>query len=381
LRVRPIKRTTRELPHRFDGEPLRILYCIPTLWQGGAERQLSYLAATLAEMGHEIHVASLRDGHNLDRLRAAGVVWHQLGGFSNHDPLILLRLIGLIRKLKPDVVQTSLAQMDILGGLASLLTHTKWVLRESSSAPLYCKGWKNRLRFALGKRADAIVSNSVGGETYWRTTPGTRKLYMISNALPLDEILQARACQVAGIMSGRAEKMVLYAGRMDAGKNVESLIVALARIADELPFVAVLCGDGPLRPCLERMAQELGIARRLIFTGYITNLWALMKRADVFVSLSEFEGCPNAVLEAMASGCPLVVSDILAHREILDEGTACLVSPLDPAAVAAAIKAVLKFDSAALNRAAAARTKIEEWTVEKMAKLYERLYLNLLDNA
>jgi glycosyltransferase involved in cell wall biosynthesis len=181
-------------------------------------------------------------------------------------------------------------------------------------------------------------------------------------------------------MSGRTEKMVLYAGRMDAGKNVESLIVVLARIAHQLPFVAILCGDGPLRPRLKRLAQELGAAHRLIFTGYIPNVWALMKRADVFVSLSKFEGCPNAVLEAMASGCPLVVSDILAHREIVDERTACLVSPLDLEAAARAIKNILESDSAAQNRARAASAKVLEMTVEKMARLYERLYLNLLEN-
>jgi hypothetical protein len=76
-------------------------------------------------MGHEIHVASLRGGPNLDRLKAAGVVWHQVGGFSNHDPVILIRLISLLRELRPDVVQTSLAQMDILGGLAALMTRTQ----------------------------------------------------------------------------------------------------------------------------------------------------------------------------------------------------------------------------------------------------------------
>ena len=58
---------------------MRLLYCIPDLEYGGAERQLSYLAAELARMGHEVHVASRRGGPNLERLKSAGVVWHPLG--------------------------------------------------------------------------------------------------------------------------------------------------------------------------------------------------------------------------------------------------------------------------------------------------------------
>lgn len=381
MRVEPIKNSIKESSHCLDGEPLKILYCIPTLLLGGAERQLSYLAAGLAEMGHEIHVASLRGGPHLERLKAAGVVWHQVGRFSNHDPLILLRLIGLIRELKPDVVQTSLAQMDILGGIAALMTRTRWVLRESSFAPLYRKGWKNRLRFALGRRADAVVSNSVRGAAYWRSARVADTLHVIPNAVSLDEIARTRADQLTGITSSHTEKIVLYAGRMDAGKNVESLIVALSRLTDEVSFITILCGDGPLRPRLERLAEELGLARRLIFTGYVTNLWALMKRADVFVSLSKFEGCPNVVMEAMASGCPLVVSDIPAHREILDERTACFVPSTEPEAVAEAIKATLKSDSASHNRARAAQAQAAGWTIKKMAQLYERLYLSLLAEA
>src|ERR1041385_9365160 len=104
---------------------MRILYCIPTLGNGGAERQLAYLAAELRRMGHEVHVASSRGGPNLERLEAAGVQWHCLGGISNRDPLIFLRLIVLLRKLRPDVVQTSLAPRseDHTSELQSRLKH------------------------------------------------------------------------------------------------------------------------------------------------------------------------------------------------------------------------------------------------------------------
>ena len=360
---------------------MRLLYCIPDLGHGGAERQLSYLASELAREGHEVHLASRRGGPNLERMLAAGVVWHRLGGLCNRDPVIFFKLVGLIRKLRPDVVQTILTPMDILGGAAALLTRTRWVLRESSSAPLYAAGLRHRLRTALGRLADAVVSNSAGGYDYWRPAREGRPLCVIPNAVPLDEIEASDPARADGFAFGPGEKVVLYAGRMDEGKNVENVITALARIADDVPFAAVVCGDGPRRRRAERLARELGVAHRVVFTGYVSNLWDLMKRADALVSLSRFEGCPNVVLEAMACGCPLVVSDIPAHREILDERGALFVDPDSPEEAARALKATLLYGDSARRRAGAARARAAEQTVEASARLYEQTYMNLLGEA
>lgn len=356
---------------------MRILYTIPTLEHGGAERQLSYIAAELAARGHDIHVASSRGGANLGRMQSAGVEWHRLGG-SHRDPLIFLRLLRLMRRLKPDVVQTILTPMDILGGAAALVTGTRWVLRESSSAQLYATGWRHRLRLSLARTADAVVSNSAGGDAYWREASRAPPLHVIPNALPLEEVAGGAGATPAEEFDPGV-KVVLYAGRMDAGKNVEGVMAALARVADEVPFVAVMCGDGPSRPRLEAMARESGLADRVLFKGYVDNLWALMRRADAFVSLSRFEGCPNVVLEAMACGCPLVVSDISAHREILDERSARFADPDDTARAAAELKAALLFGDEARTRAARARATRRP--VEATARLYEQLYRGLVGGA
>jgi glycosyltransferase involved in cell wall biosynthesis len=371
---------------------MKLLYCIPDLEHGGAERQLSYLAAELSRMGHEVHVASRRGGPNLDRLKSAGVTWHPLGAASNQSRSLFFALLRklviffevtrLMRRLRPDLVQTILAPMDMLGGAAALLTRTRWVLKECSSAPLYATDRRFWFRYAFGRLSDVVVSNSAGGYDYWRPARGGRPLHVIPNAVPLDEIAESDPGRAScGLAFGPDEKVVLYAGRIDSGKNVEGVIAALARIAEEVPFTAVVCGDGPRRPHLERMVRELGLARRVVFTGYVDNLWDLMKRADAFVSLSRFEGCPNVVLEAMACGCPVVVSDIPAHREILDERSALFAGTDDPCEAAAALKATLLFGDAARKRARAALARVAGRPVEATARLHEQLYLGLLDEA
>jgi glycosyltransferase involved in cell wall biosynthesis len=359
---------------------MRILYCIPTLECGGAERQLSYLAVELKRAGHEVHVAFLRAGTNLDTLRAGGVATHQLPGGGNHDPKIFFGLLKLIRKISPDVIQTSLPQMDILGGAASLAARSRWVLKETSSGPTLPASAKSKLRAVLAGGADAIVSNSRAGDAYWGAKGVRCPRYVIPSGIPFDEIAEARPASTTALALEPAGKLVLFAGRMIDSKNVENLLVALSRVAhDEVPFTALLCGDGPLRPALEGLAAELGIGRRVVFTGNVSNLWALMKRADAFAFLSRFEGCPIVVMEAMACGCPLVVSDIPAHRELLDDRSACFVDQEDPARIAEAVKTTLSSDGPARARAHAAQARVAELTVEAMARRYEQMYSRVIE--
>jgi glycosyltransferase involved in cell wall biosynthesis len=345
---------------------MRILYCIPTLEYGGAERQLCYLAAELTRLGHDVHVACGRRGPHYDRLVSGGATVHDIGAGGSYDPRLFLNLARLMRRLKPDVVQTCLTQMDIAAGAATLLTGTPWVLREPSAAPSNPRGWKSALRRILGKRARAIISNSHEGDAYWRTVTARRR-HIVANGVPLAEIDAVDAEK-----SDRTT--ILFAGRMDDGKNAAVLIEALSRIASDIDFVAVLCGDGPRRAALERMAAARGLEQRILFPGPVANLWKRMKSAAAFVSLSRYEGSPNVVLEAMACRCPLIVSGIAAHREMLDDESALFVPCDDAAAAAEAIRTTLSSPGAAQVRASAARTIAERRSIESMAHDYEAVY-------
>jgi glycosyltransferase involved in cell wall biosynthesis len=103
-----------------------------------------------------------------------------------------------------------------------------------------------------------------------------------------------------------------------------------------------------------------------------------MKRSDVIVSANTFEGRPNAVLEAMAAGRPLVVSDIPAHREILDDASAYWADPSDPASIAGAVELVLDHPVQAETRAAAAQVRARAWALEAIAEHYDRVYRAVL---
>jgi glycosyl transferase family 4 len=96
-----------------------VLHCIPTMGGGGAERQLTYLAAELVRIGWRVHVAVTRRGPNWARLERSGAIIHEVPARGSYDARVFLRLRRLIADIKPDVVQVWLLQLEILGGLAA----------------------------------------------------------------------------------------------------------------------------------------------------------------------------------------------------------------------------------------------------------------------
>jgi glycosyltransferase involved in cell wall biosynthesis len=342
---------------------------------GGAERQLTYLARELVQIGWDVHVAVVHGGPNLARLEASGATVHRISTLGNYDPRILLRLISLIRSVKPDVVQCWLPQMEVLGGLASQLTGTPWVFSERASNEAYPASFKMWLRRTVARRATAIVSNSHAGDRYWQHRSHARtKRYIIPNGLPLDEIAGALDGDAHGARATGTDPLLLNAGRFEHQKNFETFVRAVALVTAERPVQALCCGEGSLRKTVERRANELGLSTRVSFTGYTSNLWGLMKRADIIVSTSFFEGSPNVVLEAMAAGRPLVVSDIAEHREILNDETALFADPHSPQQFAQAILAALRDRAGAARRAQAARARVQRYSIPAIAREYIKVY-------
>jgi glycosyltransferase involved in cell wall biosynthesis len=360
-----------------------ILHFIPSLSGGGAERQLSYLAPELARMGHNVHIAY--SGEGPDRPELPDVILHQLTSRSNYDPFLLWQLVRLIHRIRPDIIHTWIVQMDILGGIAARLCGIPWLFREPSSQMAYSPTWKHRLRVLVASGASAIVSNSRGGDEYWRTRAPCSRRYIVTNGLPLSEIERSMKVLPLGLLKPDLP-IVLYAGRLasdgSATKNLKALLEALVLVRQKLHISAIICGEGPQRTELEALRHNLGLDECVYFTGNLpaTRVWAVMKKASVFVSLSAYEGCPNTVIEAMACGCPLVISDIPAHREILDESCALFTDPANVQQTADVIMQVLSDAKTSQERASIARRKIGQWSVAEMAHNYDRIYREVVSS-
>jgi glycosyltransferase involved in cell wall biosynthesis len=357
---------------------LRILHCIPNMAGGGAERQLVYVSGELRKRNWDVHVALLKEGPNLEGLSATGCVIHKPRSFGNHDITILWRLVRLIKRIQPDVVQTWMLQMDVLGGIASLLTDTPFVLSERSCAPAYPPSLKNNLRVLIGRHAAAIVSNSLDGSLYWQSRSGdSSRKYVIPNALPLDRIEHDESPEYDICVRSDA-RIILFAGRFSPEKSIDTLIRSFRIVTEKLSAVLLLCGEGPMRAEIEKQIREENLEGQVVLLGYVQNLWAIMKRADLFISISKFEGLPNTIIEAMACGCPVVVSDIPAHRAILTDDTAVFVDQSKPSEVAWAVLACLDNPEKTKQRAQKAKERVSAFSVESVIDQYETMYEEVL---
>lgn len=357
----------------------RLLHCIPSLGGGGAERELAYLVTGLAHRGWEVHVAILREGPNHALVSESAAAIHKIHACTNYDPRISTQLRHIIQNADVTLVQTWLRQMDIFGGVAAIRAGVPWILSEVSSSAAYARGLKDKVRAALAQWASTIVCNSKGGAVFWqRRLTGRVPVLVIPNSLPLLAI--EHTAPVLAKESGipDTDQLILSVVRWGAGKNVSTLLSACGYLPRTSSTTVALCGEGTESEKMSAMCAKLGGGIRYRGLGYVSNIWAWMKRADVLVSVSEFEGRPNAVLEAMACGCPLVVSDIPAHREFLDESCAIFVNPHDPVSVARGVEECISNASAARIRSNAARERVLAWPVDQVITAHEQLYSELL---
>jgi glycosyltransferase involved in cell wall biosynthesis len=360
---------------------MKVCHLIYSMGGGGAERQLSYLAGGLVGLGVDTTVVHVRGGPNYRRLMDSGARVVRLReelGYAG----IFTQFMKIVLSTRPDVVHTWLTNMDVIGGVAAVLARRSLIVSERSNRfGSYVVRLESLQRW-LTRRASAVVANSRSGLEFWRgNVSPTTALQYIPNSLPLKEIDSIDPSFGRAVMMHKDRQWVLFAGRLTAGlKNISTLAKTWAALAQRHPQLGfALAGRGPDAHLLDKLKAELG--SRLLHFDYVREreLWAMMKRASVLISCSHVEGSPNVVMEAMACRCPLVVSDIDAHREILGPDRATLVAVDDVDGYVNAITDVLTNRTDNSARAAIARKVAEEFSLEKTSAAYLGIYQRVRD--
>ena len=132
-------------------------------------------------------------------------------------------------------------------------------------------------------------------------------------------------------------KVILSVGEVNMNKNHKIGIKALAKLNDPNVYY-VICGRGPLMEAHKELAQSLGVGDRVILTGYRTDVADFYKMADIFLFPSFREGLPVAVMEAMASGLPVIATKIRGSSDLVQQGD--LFDPTDMDGIAREIKSI-----------------------------------------
>lgn len=329
----------------------RLVFHVPSLKGGGAERVFVLMANEMARRGHDVTLFTWNaDGPNA-ALRDDAVKLIDLGiplrgeGFGKPGTITgLLRSAWLYRKLSPDAVFSGPEFANLVTALALnlALSPAKFFPSFHAAAAINSDATGSRLAIILagitGARATRAiaVSEGVRGDIVKRGIPA-KKAAVIHNPLPPSIALPSTATYSwqADIAAMGEGPVIVTAGRLAPVKDHKTLLRAFAELLDRRPARLVIFGEGPLLQELEEETQAIGIASHVLFAGYVNDPAAVYAAADLFALTSLTEGFGNVLIEAMAAGVPVVSTDAPhGPREILAGG---MYGPLVPVGDAEAL--------------------------------------------
>ena len=365
--------------------PLDIVHVVENLERGGLERMVIDLAGVQRAAGHRCRVICLfQPGALAGELEAQGIevqACRKRGGF---DLAALRRLRGGLRATPGAVVHTHNANAHYhtvaaaLGLPIARLINTRHGM--GAAQPRSRGEWLYRRTMRRTDTVAAVCEAARARFAQQGVAPRGR-LLSVPNGIRIERFSPASEEHRAALRSdlGLAPdtRIIGSVGRLNPVKDQATLLRAFARLRGEFADVSlVLVGDGALRGSLESQATALGIGDAVRFLGDRSDVRELLQGFDIFALSSLSEGYSMALLEACASGLPIVATDVGGNREIVVDGrNGRLVTPARDDALADAFAMLLRDPAAAAAMGSAGRAwALREASVETMARRYDALY-------
>lgn len=289
-----------------------VLHVVQSGDRGGAQRHVRDLVLGLS--GQTVAVVAGHGGWLMDELGRAGIATVLAPSLARTlDPLQVRRASAQVRQAARRLGATMVHAHGIFALLASadaplpLIYTTHGVQWTDRAHPAWLRSLSWLVHRLLRSRVDALVavSEQEAREAEAVGVPAHR-IHHIPNGVEPPGAAPMEENPVCGM-----------AARLVAGKGLEDLI---AITADLSPVTMHLAGDGPLRVRLQAQAGRLGVADRVRFLGWLDDLGPFYRGLAVYATLSQKEGLPYTLLDAMAYGLPVVASDIPGHRELVVQG-------------------------------------------------------------
>jgi glycosyltransferase involved in cell wall biosynthesis len=366
---------------------IRIVQIIPTLDQGGAEKQMCLLASGLDRSRFECHVVTLtRDGPRKQQLLEAGIPVHSVGKRGKFDPLAWARLNRIIKTIRPDIVHTWLFAANSYGRFAALWNRVPVIIGGERCVDPWKSSWHFVIDRFLAARSQAIVTNSSGVVDFYSQhgIPIDRFRIIPNGILPsrAEPISRVEAYKRLGVPEDR--KIIACVGRLWPQKGHADLLWAmeLFRVVRDGAMLVII-GDGPLRERLELLVDQYRIANDVRMVGERTDVAQLMPHFAMIIQASQYEGQSNVIMEAMLCGVPVIATNIPGNRDLVDSGqNGILVDLGDPQQMTQAMFGILDEPERTREWVEAAKQKIQtQFTVEMMIQRHADLYTELFDRS
>lgn len=350
---------------------LKVVLLLEDLLFGGTQRQALETARRLDPAEVDARLWVLLDGRDFAPLvEQAGLDALWLTRSKSLGPRGLYALWRALRRERPDVLVLLTALPNIWGRLLGRLCGVPVIIaniRQSGAPKRYHERWLKG--FAHHHICNAHALGALLQKEY--SLPASR-ISVIPNGVDVERF------RPGGEQKGE-DVVFMSAGRLVHDKDQKTLIAAFARVAVENPHARLeLYGDGPLRGELESQVSALpgGIGQRISINQGRSDLENVYPQADVFVLSSLREGMPNVVLEAMASGLPVVACNVDGVPELVEhEHTGILVPSGDDVALAAGMSTLLQHADMRRRMGEAGRERaVTAFSFESTARAHERLF-------
>jgi glycosyltransferase involved in cell wall biosynthesis len=351
-------------------------------WRGG-EQQAVYLAQGLARRGVESLCVGQPQMPYVERCAAAGLAVEPIRTRGEADPRAVVKLASLFKSWRPDVIHMHTSHAHTLGVLAAKSAGIgRTVVSRRVDFTIYRNALKlSWFKYRFGVDRYVAISRGVRAQMI---EDGIRpeKISIVHSGIDLarfDGVKPHDYHAEFGLPAGAP--VVLDVAAFGWHKAQEFLVRATPKILAGAPEARVfLVGEGECMAKVRDEAERLGVAGRIVFTGFRTDVPSLLAGADVFVMCSVLEGLCTSLLDALALRRPCVGSAVGGIPEVLIDGeTGLTVPPRDPDALATAILRVLADPALGARLAAAGRRHVEErFTVDAMVEGTLAVYRELV---
>lgn len=356
----------------------KVVFILPRMGGGGAERVVSIVANGLAKRDFLVSIAVLVGEDSYYRLDdsvqfiTADLPMDRSSRFTRK--ISMMKGFGksisfvktVIQDYQPDVVIPLLTSCEIVGYLAT--RGMKNTIRVSSERndPTRENYGTRKLKEFIYKSSDLLICQSQTVASYYKCVPKEKKC-VIPN--PIDQTLMPAP------MEESKPARVVSVGRLTSQKNMTLLVKAFGLIADEFKDVTLtIYGEGPKRAEIEEVIRSANLQERIFLPGASADVFHHIKDAALFVMPSDYEGFPNALLEAMALKIPVISTDFATGvaREIVTKDFGAVVPCRDEHSMASAMEKFLRDDALRRRIRTQENTELNKYNVDRVIDMWDK---------